>query len=64
VSSIGNLEREEQAVYPLPESWRMFHGTAHTGRIGALPEGGLEARQIRALHMTGMSRMFWEPRGR
>ena len=39
VSGIGDLEREEQAVYPLPEPRRHVHRPAHTGRLGALPSG-------------------------
>jgi hypothetical protein len=63
VSGIGDLEREEQALYPLPESWRIFHGTSDTGGPGALPAGQLEARKVCALLMPGRPRLFWDPRG-
>lgn len=46
VPSVRDLERKEQAIHPLPESRRLLHRAAHTGRLGALPARELEARQV------------------
>jgi hypothetical protein len=47
----GNLEREEQALYPLPESWRHVHWTPDTGGPRTMPASELEAREIRTFQM-------------
>ena len=47
VSGVRDLEREEQAVHPLPKPRGTEHWAAYAGGLGALPAGELEACEIR-----------------